>query len=144
MSQWNYLGGYLRTPALSSSLFLFPTIPGKWWQIPLAQSAPRNPGKQWHIPETHSPFPWQLRGQSCTESETKMRNLVTAYFSACSWSNNHRTVFKDQSHALLIIVFHFYFVRKLNTVLIDNDALLMFMRTMFLVSQLYFFWWDLL
>lgn len=41
---------------------------------------------------------------------------------------------------MLIIVFHFYFVRKLNTVLIvDNDTLFMLMRTMFLLSPLYFF-----
>lgn len=64
----------------------FPTIAGKWWQVPLAQSAPRNPGKHWHSPDTHSPFPWQLRGQSCTESE-KERNSATTFSSVCCWSN---------------------------------------------------------
>jgi len=48
------------------TLWLFVNV-GK--MIPLAQSAPWNPGKQWQTPDTHSPFPWQLRGQSCTESE---------------------------------------------------------------------------
>lgn len=36
--------------------------------IPLEQSMPWNPGKQWQTPELHSPFPWQLRGHSWTES----------------------------------------------------------------------------
>lgn len=34
---------------------------------------PWNPGKQWHTPELHSPFPWQLRGHSCTESVKKTK-----------------------------------------------------------------------
>lgn len=41
--------------------------------IPLEQSGPRNPGKQWQVPETHSPFPWQFRGHSTTDSKEKRK-----------------------------------------------------------------------
>lgn len=43
-------------------------------RIPLEQSGPRNPGKQWQVPETHSPFPWQFRGHSTTDSEAKRKD----------------------------------------------------------------------
>lgn len=43
-------------------------------RIPREQSGPRNPGKQWQVPETHSPFPWQFRGHSTTDSEEKRRD----------------------------------------------------------------------
>lgn len=45
-----------------------------WTRIPLEQSGPRNPGKQWQVPETHSPFPWQFRGHSTTDSEAKRKD----------------------------------------------------------------------
>lgn len=84
-----FWGGYFGGPFFTSSekpMFCSPTITGKWWQIPLAQSAPRNPGKQWHSPDTHSPFPWQLRGQSWTESEKEINSAIS-FSSACWWSN---------------------------------------------------------
>lgn len=49
MSQQNLLGGSVGALPLilsEKAVFCFPTIAGKEWQIPLAQSAPRNPGKQ--------------------------------------------------------------------------------------------------
>lgn len=47
-------------------------------RIPLEQSGPRNPGKQWQVPDTHSPFPWQFRGHSTTDSEGERKE-------ACLW-----------------------------------------------------------